>query len=210
MKGEINVAGRAEWNIVDGLKALEASTNGNIDSQLAIGLVAQAEAKQEFTADLFRLTPPPPAGFSLPGLIDIGPFLQLSAKAEVSVTIKGQVLAGLTMKIPDFKGKLDFLDASKSTKEGFEPQFEKIFEANAEVAATAGIGLPVAIGIGVNIPPLKFKKDAELVDKPSLESEFKFSTDGVGSCKGIDWNIKCKWYIEVSTHSCTVLTKSHS
>lgn len=73
------------------------------------------------------------------------------------------------MTIPPFEGTVDLIDASKSKPLELKPEFEKIFEADAQLTATAGISLPVAVGLGISIPPAKgFKKDLEIVEKPTI------------------------------------------
>ena len=72
------------------------------------------------------------------------------------------------MTIPEFEGILDLKDPKNSKPLEIKPEFEKIFKAEAQLAASAGISLPIAIGIGIAIEPAKFKKDLELVEKPTI------------------------------------------
>lgn len=77
--------------------------------------------------------------------ITIGPVVKLDAEVEVGVEIEGQVLAGVIIRIPNFQANLDLEDETKSKADGFEPQWEKIFEAKGKITATAVTGLPLSI-----------------------------------------------------------------
>lgn len=73
------------------------------------------------------------------------------------------------MTIPPFEGNIDLKEPKNSKPLELKPQFEKIFEAEAQLTATAGISLPVAVGLGISIPPAGgFKKDLEIVEKPTI------------------------------------------
>jgi len=77
-------------------------------------------------------------------------------------------VAGGKLTVQEFEGRLDLKDPRNSKPLAIEPKFEKIFEAQAQLTATAGISLPIAIGLGVSVPPVNFKKDVELVEKPTV------------------------------------------
>lgn len=66
-KGKVNLAGKAEWNAADGVKKLEASVKGNLQAQLAIGLVAEVQLKETFEHEIVRLSIP---GFAIPKIIE--------------------------------------------------------------------------------------------------------------------------------------------
>ena len=111
----------------------------------------------------------------------------------------GQVLAGVKMSIPNFSANVDLVDGSKSSMKDFTPHFEKVFEAKAEISATAGLGLPVSLGLGINIPPIKFRKMVSLTEKPVIEATFKYAAsttcEGIGDnecVNGIGYGINCK------------------
>lgn len=193
-KGKIELGGSAEWHLTEGLKKLEGNIKGNLEAQIALGIVADVTKEEKFEHELAKLTPP---GFSIPKIFDIGPFVALRATAEVNLSLKGQALAGVKLTIPEFEGSVNLKEPEKSKKLELQPKLEKIFEAKAAISATAGIGLPVAIGLGISIHPLNFKKNLELVEKPMVEGIIKaeISTDGSptdGKCKGLDWNIVFK------------------
>lgn len=78
------------------------------------------------------------------------------------------IKAGAKVIIPPFESVLDLKEPKKSKPLKLEPTFEKIFEAEAQLTATAGISLPVAVGIGVVVAPVNFKKDLEIVEKPTI------------------------------------------
>ena len=195
VNGKIHLGGQARWTIAEGLTKANAELKGNIEAGLQLGLDAKAAYKQTFPFPIASAGVP---GFSVPGIITIGPLISLDAEVEIGVEVEGQVLAGVIMRIPNFQANLDLVNQAKSKSEGFEPQWEKIFEAKGKITATAGIGLPVKVGLGIAIPPLKFEKTAAIVDKPSINAKMTYTASTSGAAgdskcpNGIGWNIDCK------------------
>lgn len=197
VNGKVHIAGQARWNIVKGLEKLNVGMNGNIAASLQLGLNAQAKLEKTLTFPIAQTGVP---GFSVSGIITVGPVIKLDAEAGFGVSLEGQVLAGIKMTIPNFSANLDLVDGSKSESKGFTPRFEKIFEAKAKISATVALGLPLSIGIGIIIPPIKFDKTAVITDKPSAEATISYtastSCDGINGDKscvnGISYNIDCE------------------
>ena len=197
VNGKVHLGGSARWTIAEGLTKANAEMKGNIEAGLQLGLDAKAAYKQTFPFPIAQAGVP---GFSVSGLITIGPVIKLDAEVELGVEIEGQVLAGVIMKIPNFQANLDLVDGTKSKSEGFEPEWEKIFEAKGKITATAGIGLPLSIGLGIVIPPLKLDKTASIVDKPSINAKMTYTastTGGTGDSSakcnnGVGWSIDFK------------------
>lgn len=197
VNGKLHLGGQARWTIAEGLMKANAEMKGNIEASLQLGLDAKAAYKQTFPIPIAQAGVP---GFSVSGIITIGPVVKLDAEVDVGVEIEGQVLAGVIMRIPDFQANLDLKDESNSKANGFEPQWEKIFEAKGKITATAGIGLPLSIGLGIVIPPLKFDKTASIVDKPSINAKMTYSASTTGEtgdssskcANGVGWNIDCE------------------
>ena len=185
--GTVQLNGQARWTIADGLTQANAGLKGNIAAALKLGIDANAAFEDKLTYPI--LSVPVPPGFSIPQLFTVGPQVTLDAEVALGVTLAGQVLAGVNMSIPNFSANLDLVDGSKSVSNGFTPQYNKIFEAKAAISATAAFGLPLGIGLGIDIPPIKYRKTAALYDKPYIEATMNYSASTTG--EGIDSNNNC-------------------
>ena len=112
------------------------------------------------------------------------------------------------MTIPNFSANVDLVNGSNSVVQGFTPQFVKVFEAKAEISATAGLGLPLSIGVCIDIPPIKFTKTISLTEKPVVEATFKYAVSttceglaGNTECiNGISYNLKCRLLLYLITY----------
>ena len=186
VNGKVLITGQARWNIVNGLEKLNAGMKGNITAGLQLGLDAKTAFEKTLTFPIAQIGVP---GFSVPGIITVGPVIKLEAEAGFGISLEGQVLAGVKMTIPDFSANLDLVDGSKSVSNGFTPQFQKVFDAKAKISATAALGLPLSIGLGIIIPPIKFEKTAVITDKPSAEATISYKAST--SCDGINGDNTC-------------------
>jgi hypothetical protein len=170
VRGKVSMAGQAKWNNADGLQALNAGINANIEAGIHLGLTASASYKDEKSKKIIN-QPLPEVGVSVGKLFTAGVYLSVDAKAAVEVSAEGQVLVGVAMKIPNFEAKLNLYDAQSSTKSsvtGFTPEFTKRFEASGKVGAQLTLSLPIAINAGVEIPPLNLKRVLALIEEPSV------------------------------------------
>ena len=147
-------------------------------------------------------------GFQIPGIIIVGPSLSLAAIAELNITLAGQVLTGAQLTIANFAATVDFVDGRQSKSSNLTPQLTPIFNATGQVAATFALGLPLSLGIGLQIPALKFKKTVSINNAPSIEASANYtaSTTSVGvngntDCvNGIGYNVDCKEMILILTN----------
>ncbi|MCJ1293932.1 hypothetical protein MMC34_005489 [Xylographa carneopallida] len=189
--GTVHLGGSASLNIVDGLTAAQIGMNGNIAAGLELGLDANAQYTNKLTSTIASAGLP---GFSVPNIISIGPVVDLSAELDLNIAAQGQLLVGVTMSIPDFAANLDLV-GSNSYSRGFTPQFTKVFNASGEISATASLGLPLSIGVGVEAPIIKFKKVVALIDTPSIGASAKFTggtgpaPDGATCYNGLDYSV---------------------
>ena len=199
--GTVHLGGSASLNIVDGLTAAQIGMNGNIAAGLELGLDANAQYTNKLTSTIASAGLP---GFSVPNIISIGPVVDLSAELDLNIAAQGQLLVGVTMSIPDFAANLDLV-GSNSYSRGFTPQFTKVFNASGEISATASLGLPLSIGVGVEAPIIKFKKVVALIDTPSIGASAKFTggtgpaPDGATCYNGLDYSVTSElWLLPVS------------
>ena len=199
----IHLHGQARFTIADGLTQANAGMNGNVAAGPEIGIDANAEISDTLQYPIVSAAVPP--GFSVPGIFAVGPVVSLDAELELGVTLAGQVLAGVKMTIPNFSANLDLVDSSKSAATGFTPQFEKIFQAKTAITATAALGLPLGVGLGIDIPSLKFRKTVALYEKPSIGATVTYSgsttgqaIDGDNTClNGINYSLQCKQLLQI-------------
>ena len=187
VQGQVQLNGQVRWTIADGLTQANAGLNGNIAAALKLGIDANVAFDDKLTYPI--LSVPVPPGFSIPKLFTVGPQVTLDAEVALGITLAGQVLAGVKMSIPNFSANLDLVDGSKSVSSGFTHTYDKTFEAKAAISARAAFGLPLGIGLGIDIPPINFRKTAALYDKPYIEATMNYS--GSTTSEGIDGNNNC-------------------
>jgi hypothetical protein len=170
--GKIHISGAASFAIYSAsLTSGFVAMDGNVHAGLELGLYAQAEYKQTFEKTIASAGLP---GFSIPNIISVGPVIQLKAELDIDIAATGQLLVGATMDIPNFAARLDLVDSSGSYSRGFTPVFTPIFDVSGEISATAVVGLPLSVGIGIVCPLIKLDKTIAIVDKPALTANAKF------------------------------------
>ena len=170
VKGQVSLAGQAKWNLIDGLHALNAAINANIEAGVNIGLVANAQYSDTKSKQLINQALPD-CGVAVKGIFSAGVFVTVDAVSKVEVSAEGQALVGVTMAIPNFQANLNLYDqagASKSGITGFTPEFRKRFEASAKIDASVRLSLPIALNVGIEVQPLKLKRVIALIEEPSL------------------------------------------
>lgn len=165
VSGSVSIGGSASLNIIHGLTAAQIGITGNIAASLELGLDANAQVSQTFKTQIASTDLP---GMSVPGVLIIGPVISLEAEMKLDVTAQGQLLVGATMSIPNFNAHLDLVNSQNTQSTGFTPQFQKIFKASGQISASAAIGLPLSIGLGIEAPLIKFNKVVALTDTPSI------------------------------------------
>ena len=193
----MQLGGSARWTITDGLQRANISVNGNIIAALSLGIDAEVKVHQVFDYPITAVGIP---GFSVLGIIIVGPSLSLAAIAELNVSLAGQVLAGVELEIANFAATVDFVNGSNSKSVNLVPTLTPVFNATAQFSATLALGLPLSLGVGIQIPPIKFKKTASINEAPNFEASMNYtaSTTDVGvngntDCvNGIGYNVQCE------------------
>ncbi|KAL6719024.1 hypothetical protein ACLMJK_003259 [Lecanora helva] len=185
--GRIELSGQAAWTIADGLKVATVSLNGNLEASLAIGIDANVEVKETFNSPIAQAGIP---GFSVSGLFTVGPAIALYAYSEVGVSLAGQVLAGVSLNIPNFGTTLDFVNGQNSKSVGFTPQLTPTFRATAQFSGNVAFGLPVSVGAGLYIPALKgYEKTASVRNLPSIQANLNYTAST--QCQDLNGNTAC-------------------
>ena len=72
------------------------------------------------------------------------------------------MLVGGALDWPAINANLDFMNHANSYQSGFKPTFTRYFEANGSVTVVADLGLPVSLGIGIDILKGKYSKEIDV------------------------------------------------
>ncbi|GIZ49731.1 hypothetical protein CKM354_001275800 [Cercospora kikuchii] len=173
--------------------------NGHMELGLYLGLNAFVTYENKWTSDQkkFYLVE-----WGIEGLATVGPFIGVQLQASFGVEASGQLLVGAGAEWPNIDITLDLKNPSDSSATGLAPNFLHKAEAQGELEITAGLGLPVELGIGLKlIGGYAFEATAGIVDTPSInfEGTFEISAsvldngtiehDINGGCYGIAWNV---------------------
>ncbi|KAM0074741.1 hypothetical protein ACKRZS_013238 [Fusarium odoratissimum] len=159
-----------------------------------LGLEAYVKYGQKYEQVLQRypLTP-----WNIPGLADIGPFVDLSVEASAEIKTTGQFLMGSTAEWDNVNARVDFLDSSNSYANGFVPSVSAEARASGQVGVRASLGMPLRLGVGVNIFHGLWVAEGAVKDTPSASAGASFQvstdtnagTDINGGCYGVTWNV---------------------
>ncbi|KAH8896904.1 hypothetical protein GQ53DRAFT_890380 [Thozetella sp. PMI_491] len=196
ISGSVTVAVHLSIHPFDGIGEGSVGVHGNMYAGLYLGIDAFAKADKTVTKQLISRGLP---GWSIPGIISIGPELSLSVQAGVEVQAEGQIFAGASLNWTDFQAKFDIAHPSKSTSSGWDPIFDRKFNVHGSVSATAHLGLPIKLFFGVDVFDGAFTLGAGLVDTPAIVATAKFEaatdvttgevTIGSDSCVGVEVDV---------------------
>ncbi|KAI9760678.1 MAG: hypothetical protein M4579_001542 [Chaenotheca gracillima] len=187
--GKTHVSGRLAFSLTKGITQGNVALDGNLDAQLNLGLAAEAEYKNSFKKSISSDGLP---GFSIHNVITIGPVIALDAQLDIGIKAQGQVLVGAEAKLPNFHAVLDIVNKANTSVTGFTPQFTTTFNASGEISATAELGFPLTIGVGLDIIPLKTRKLISITNNPSVEANatYAYSNTDPGKCNnGIAYQV---------------------
>jgi hypothetical protein len=196
--GKATLWGSLSFSILDGIETAQIGLNANFKAGLNLGMEAYVKYEKEWEKELARI---PIGGFSIDGFADIGPFVSLSVEAKAGISATGSLLLGAAVAWDDVDIVLDLLDTSSSHVTGLTPRFEHKAEATGELKIEASIGLPVRLGVGIQILGGLWEADAAIKDTPSINAEGKFEVSATvtddgeivhdinGGCYGIAWDI---------------------
>jgi hypothetical protein len=180
--GSLKTRGSATYTLAIGFTDLQVSFNGDVHAQFQLGVNAYAE----YTWDIkeVRILEVGIPGFFIPDVIVVGPMLTLGVDAEIKIEALGQLLAGARYDFNHIGATIDFFDHSKSSSHGTLPQVSTVFEAAGEVNLTASVGVPLGIGLGIDVLDGAWSKEVAIIDRPALEAvtTFNFSEDIATNC----------------------------
>lgn len=200
VSGKMTAVGSIEATPLSGVKSAQIGVHGNLYAGLYLGVNAFAKYETKYEKELFSKGLP---GWSIPGIVNLGPMLTLGIEAGITIEAEGQLLTGASLNWPSFEATLDFIDDSKSSSSGWTPNIDHKFQAAGKLSAEASLGLPVSVEFGIDLLNKKFKRTVALTDTPALAAEAELSIsydaeegttigDEEGECPGIAWSISLK------------------
>ncbi|RBQ95470.1 hypothetical protein VDGD_07143 [Verticillium dahliae] len=202
------LAGRAAWTPLGGVFTQgEVEVNTDIKFVLKLGIDAQMSYKREFSHTLLNVGLP-----GLPyGVVTIGPRITVGSRVELEAEAKGKLLAGAEMGLQNAHVLIDFVNPSNSKRNGWDPYFKPVFEAEGEIMLAATLGLPIGIRCGLQIS--QWDKSVGLIDEPSIkgvaqvaasielteEKKFAAGFKDIDGCTGISTQIswRNKLFIDI-------------
>lgn len=191
--GKADISGRIGVSLT-GVDYVRADLDVNFAVGLKLGLVAEATYNDKIVQPLFVV----PLGPINAGIASIGPMLKAGVDLQLNLAAKGDILAGGTFSITNAKASIE-VTSIKGTASGWTPAFESVFRANGEIAASADLGVPIAVSLGISA--LSYTAGASLVDRPAIVAKAQASvsanTAGAGfvtvdGCTGISTSLSWK------------------
>ncbi|KAJ4246346.1 hypothetical protein NW762_013697 [Fusarium torreyae] len=196
--GSASLTGTIEASIFDGMEVAQAQFNAQFKAGLNLGLAAFVKYEKTWEKDLADLQLP---GFGISGLCSINPYIGLGVEAGLGIEATGTLLIGASVEWDNIDILIDMLDDDNSHSNGLVPVFKHMNEAHGELKVEAHLGLPISLGISLNVLFGLWEAKAGIKDTPSvvLEGSFEINaevtddgeilTDVEGDCYGIAWNI---------------------
>ncbi|KAK5170994.1 uncharacterized protein LTR77_004138 [Saxophila tyrrhenica] len=199
VKGSIIVTGMLSWGFFDGITLAQVRMSGNMYAGMYLGLEMFAVYKKEYEKNLIKKSLNP---WTVPGLIDFGPYVRLAVSAGIEIKAEGTLLIGASATWGNFEAFMDLISGeSSSSTSGFTPVIDRKAEAEVSLSAEATLGMPIGIGVGISILDLftdSLSIGCELTDTPGIKAEASYSfsvgkdeeEEEEDTCSGIDWSIK--------------------
>ncbi|TIA78266.1 hypothetical protein D6C76_04152 [Aureobasidium pullulans] len=171
--GSIYTTGSATFTII-GPTRLSLRLRGDLNANVQIGV----DGFYKFERPILEIPLTPDIGlpgFSIPGVITIGPYLTVDLVAKIEVEAVGQILAGVNLDWPEMSMFVDFLLPGSAKSYGFSPIVTPIFQASGEITATASLGIPIGINLGVSVLDGIWEEKLALVNTPAIQAVAEYS-----------------------------------
>ncbi|KAF4552267.1 Hypothetical protein D9617_10g072480 [Elsinoe fawcettii] len=171
--GSILTTGSATFTII-GPTRLSLRLRGDLNANVQLGV----DGFYKFERPILEIPLTPDIGlpgFSIPGVISIGPYLTVDLVAKIEVETVGQFLAGINLDWPEMGMFVDFLSPGSAKSYGYAPIVTPIFKASGEITATASLGIPIGINVGVNVLNGIYEESIALVDTPAIQAVAEYS-----------------------------------
>ncbi|KAG9519860.1 hypothetical protein KCU93_g7884, partial [Aureobasidium melanogenum] len=171
--GSIYTTGSATFTII-GPTRLSLRLRGDLNANVQIGV----DGFYQFERPILEIPLTPDIGlpgFSIPGVITIGPYLTVDLVAKIEVEAVGQILAGVNLDWPEMGMFVDFLLPGSAKSYGFSPIVTPVFKASGEITATASLGIPIGINLGVSVLDGIWEESLALVNTPAIQAVAEYS-----------------------------------
>ncbi|GME30505.1 hypothetical protein GTA08_BOTSDO02507 [Neofusicoccum parvum] len=190
VSGSANIDGEFGLSFNGGfLKSGMVTLSGGLSSSFYLGLVGDLDVSYTYTDTIMSVGLP---GFSIWNVITVGPVIAQKFSLSLDADLDGQLLVGTTGEIPTFSATLDFYDPTNSSVTGWDPGFtDTNFTANGTITGEVVFGLPLSIGIGIDVPLLDFSKLLAVVNEPYVNNTVQYA-NGVANdtCNnGLDYQV---------------------
>lgn len=204
VNGTVHIAGELSFTPLQKTSLQGNITiDGSITASVFLGLDARAQYVKESTYNIWSASIPP--GFTIPKIITLGPSISLDANLKVNISAQGTVFAGAKAEFTDTRATIDLVKKNSLEASGFTPKFEPKFEAKGQINAKARLGLPLSIGVVVQIPLLEFDQGISIANEPYVKG--KASWGVAGSCPGgIDYSVGAGDKVFADIFKATTLT----
>lgn len=171
--GSLQTRGTATYTLLVGFTDLVISFNGDVHAQFQVGV--NAFVTKTWSTPEVRIIELGVPGFFIPDVITVGPMLTLGLDAEIKIDALGQILAGASYDFNHIGANIDFFNPKQSSSHGTTPVVSTIFEAYGEVNTTVSLGMPMGIGVGIDVLDGAWSKEVALINRPAIEAVYQFS-----------------------------------
>jgi hypothetical protein len=196
--GSASLTGTLEAGIFSGIEVAQIQFNAQFKAGLNLGLKAFVKYEKEWSHDFIDVSL---WSFGITGLVTVDPYIGVGIAAGLGIEATGTLLIGASVEWENIDVLVDLLDDSNSHSNGLTPVFKPRSEATGELKLEARLGLPVSVGVKLNVLFGVWEAKGGIMDTPAvvLEGSFEASaelgddgeiTGGIeGDCYGIAWNI---------------------
>lgn len=164
VSGVLNVKATVTFNLIGLITSGSFAVNGNMAAGLGLGVDANyAATVPAFSKTIVAI---PLSPFAIPGLITIGPHLDLGVGASANINARGNMYAGIRLRWTAIHAQLNLYSAPSAS--GWIPEFTPEFQAAGTISMSANVYATVSLGFGVSILNGLKSFGVALVEKPEL------------------------------------------
>ncbi|KAE8209152.1 hypothetical protein CF327_g6832 [Tilletia walkeri] len=168
--------------------------DGKMDVQYNLGYEAHASLNFNVRKELGRI--PLPGGFKIPKVVVIGPAAVFETAFDIKLDAEVDLILGAQVHVAPFQLHLDAVDKLKSRSSGGQVTFDTTADAKGVLFARASVGLPITLGVGIELTPIKKYKDLGFTMEPALIAAAMVASDandykeqGLNECDGMAWKL---------------------
>lgn len=188
VNGVVNIKATVTFNAIGVISSGSFSANGWLGAGLGLGVDANYVGSiPAFSTNIVAI---PLSPFAIPGLITIGPHLDLGVGANAGVSANGRVYAGVRLKWPAIHAQLNLYSAPSAS--GWVPSVSTDFDAQGTVYLGADAYVTVTLGFGVSILNGLKSFGVSLVEKPDL---YIAGSSSSPSCHGVEVKVGFTNYV---------------